>query len=179
MYIGEIVVLVAAVVACVGALASTVASVVLVNQIKRIEATISILREEIVPLAHEAHSVAIHASSEMARVEAVLADTEAVSATVDSATRLAHRALGHPIVKFLAWRAGARAGVQRFRNPQALDKRAIQVERTRRAVATNSLVERSTSDRIVDSRKLALKQAKYSSNEPRHRSKRELIRKNG
>ena len=181
MYAGEIVVLIAAVVACVGALASTVASVVLVNQIKRIEGAISVLREEIVPLAHEAHSVAIHASNEMARVEAVLADTQAVSATVDSATRLAHRAFGHPVVKFLTWRAGARAGVQRFRNPQALDKRVqgVGVESTRRVLAPKSLAESSTPDRIVDSRRLALKRARHISQESRRLGKRELTRKSG
>lgn len=111
------VVLVAAVVACVAAVVACVAAVVLVGQVRRLERGIEALRTEAVPLVHEARQAVDHASAEMARVEAVLEDTESVTATVDSASRLAQRAFASPIVKVMALRAGTVGGLRRLRQP--------------------------------------------------------------
>jgi hypothetical protein len=113
--VAAVVVLVAAVVACVGAVAAVVASVVLVGQVRRLERGIEALRGETVPLVHAARLAADHAASEMERVDAVLADTESVTSRVDTAARLAQRAFASPIVKLLAWRAGAAGGIRRLR----------------------------------------------------------------
>ncbi len=113
----DVVVLVAAVVACVAAVVACVAAAVLVGQVRRLERGIEALRTEAVPLVHEARQAVDHASAEMARVEAVLEDTESVTATVDSASRLAQRAFASPIVKVMALRAGTVGGLRRLRRP--------------------------------------------------------------
>ncbi|MGO9455481.1 MAG: hypothetical protein ACLP62_00335 [Acidimicrobiales bacterium] len=115
MSAADVVVLVAAVVACVAAAVAAGAAVVLVGQVRRLERGIEALRTEAVPLVHEARVAVDHASSEMARVEAVLEDTESVTATVDSASRLAQRAFASPVVKVLALRAGTVGGLRRLR----------------------------------------------------------------
>ncbi len=109
------VVVVAACVGSLGAVVSLVAAFVLVNQVRRLERGIEALRHEAVPLVEEAHAAAGHAAAEIARVDAVLADTEAVTAAVDRAAQAARRAFANPVVKLLAWRAGAVGGVRRLR----------------------------------------------------------------
>ena len=113
----DVVVLVAAVVACVAAAVVLAAAFVLVGQVRRFERGVEDLRSEAVPLIREARKAAGRASSEMARVDAVLADTEAVTATVDAATRMAQRALARPLVKVLALHAGTIGGLRKLREP--------------------------------------------------------------
>lgn len=111
------VVLAAAIVACVAAIVACAAAVILVGQVRRLERAVEAVRAETVPLVHEAREVVDQASAEMARVEAVLEDTEAVTATVDSASRLAQRAFANPVVKVLAAGAGTAGGLRRLREP--------------------------------------------------------------
>jgi len=118
MSAADVVVLIAAVVACVAAIVAASAAAILVGQVRRLERGIEELRGEAVPLVHEARVAVDQASSEMARVEAVLEDTEAVTATVDSASRLAQRAFASPVVKVLALRAGTVGGLRRLREPE-------------------------------------------------------------
>ncbi|MGH8989013.1 MAG: hypothetical protein ACRDXC_10550 [Acidimicrobiales bacterium] len=115
MSAADVVVVVAAAVGSFGAVVSLTAAFVLVSQVRRLERGIEVLRHEAVPLVVEAHAAAGHAASEIARVDAVLADTEAVTAAVDHAARVARRALANPVVKVLAWRAGAVGGLRRLR----------------------------------------------------------------
>lgn len=117
MSVTDIVVLVAAAVASVGAMVVLVAAWVLVGQVRRLERGIEALRHEAVPLLAEARQAAGHAAAEIARVDAVLADTEAVTATVDRAASAARRVFANPFVKLLAWRAGAVGGIRRLRQP--------------------------------------------------------------
>ncbi len=122
-----VVVLVAAVVACVGAVVALVAAWVLVGQVRRLERGIEALRHETVPLVADARMAADHAAAEIARVDAVLADTEAVTAAVDRASRAARRAFANPVVKVLAWRAGAVGGMRRLRHGDRLPQRPVTV----------------------------------------------------
>jgi len=110
----DVVVVVAAGVGSLGAVVSLAAAFVLVTQVRRLERGIEALRHEAVPLLEEAHAAAGHAASELARVDAVLADTEAVTAAVDHAARTVRRAFANPVVKVLAWRAGAAGGLRRL-----------------------------------------------------------------
>jgi len=116
MSAADVVVLVAAVVACMAAVVTLVAAVVLVGQVRRFERGVEALRAEAVPLVAEARHAVDQASGEMARVEAVLESTESVTATVDSASRLAQRAFANPVVKVLALRAGTASGLRRLRD---------------------------------------------------------------
>ena len=117
MAAADVVVLVAAVVTCLAAAVVLGAAVVLVGQVRRLDRGLEALRGETLPLLHQAREAAGMAASEMARVEAVLADTETVTAAVDSATRFAQRALATPIVKALALRAGTSNGLRRLKEP--------------------------------------------------------------
>jgi hypothetical protein len=117
MPVADVVVLVAAVVACTAAMVCLTAAVVLVGTVRRFERGVEALRTETVPLVSGAREAVDHAASEMARVDAVLEDTESVTATVDSASRLAQRAFTNPVVKVLAWRAGAASGLRQLRQP--------------------------------------------------------------
>lgn len=116
MSVADVVVLIAAVVACMGALVCLVAAVVLVGAVRRFERGVESLRSETVPLVSDAREAMDHATSELARVEAVLEGTESVTTTVDSASRLAQRAFTNPVVKVLALRAGAASGLRQLRS---------------------------------------------------------------
>jgi hypothetical protein len=116
--------LAAATVACVGAIVVLIAAVVLVGQVRRLERGIDALRGEALEAARSAREAAGSASEELARVDAVLAGTESVTASVDQAARLAERAFANPVVKLLAWRAGARGAFSRLAQPVASGDRA-------------------------------------------------------
>ncbi|HEX4218182.1 MAG TPA: hypothetical protein VHZ02_07435 [Acidimicrobiales bacterium] len=115
MSAGEIAVLVAAGVSVVAVVGLLVAITGLRRQVRRLEAVAEDLRVHTMPLVAEAHRVVDQAATEMERVGAVLESTESVSATVDSASRLAYRAFANPVVKVLAVRAGAAGGMRRLR----------------------------------------------------------------
>jgi len=117
MSVADVVVLVAAVMACVGAVLVLVAAVVLVGAVRRLERGVEALRTEAVPLVTGARQAVDQATDEMARVGAVLESTESVTATVDSVSRLAQRAFTNPVVKILAFRAGAATGLRQLRTP--------------------------------------------------------------
>ncbi len=117
MAVADVVVLVAAVVACTAAIVGLAATVVLVGTVRRLERGVEALRTEAVPLVSGARRVVDHAEGELARVGSVLEGTESVTATVDGAARLAQRAFANPVVKVLAFRAGAATGLRQLRQP--------------------------------------------------------------
>ena len=63
---------------------------------------------------HDARVVVDQAATEMVRVGDVLDSAEAVSSTVDSASRLAYRAFSNPVVKVLAYSTGLGSALRRF-----------------------------------------------------------------
>ena len=117
MSASDVVVLIAAVVACVAAIVAAGGGGA-GGPGPPPRAGIEELRGEAVPLVHEARVAVDQASAEMVRVEAVLEDTESVTATVDSASRLAQRAFANPVVKVLALRAGTVGGLRRLRQSE-------------------------------------------------------------
>jgi hypothetical protein len=115
MSAGEIAVLIAAGACVLAVVGLLIAMAGLRRQVRRLEAVAEDLRVQTMPLVVEAHRVVDQAATEMERVGAVLGSTESVSATVDSASRLAYRAFANPVVKILAVRAGAAGGMRRLR----------------------------------------------------------------
>jgi hypothetical protein len=115
MSAGEIAVIVAAGACVLAVVGLLIAMSSLRRQVRRLEVVAEDLRAQTMPLVVEAHRVVGQAATEMDRVGAVLESTESVSATVDSASRLAYRAFANPVVKVLAVRAGAAGGMRRFR----------------------------------------------------------------
>jgi hypothetical protein len=107
--------------ALVAAIAAGTASLVLVGvvvvlgrRVRELGRTVDELRRETVPLLHGARVVVDQAATEMVRVGDVLDSAEAVSSTVDSASRLAYRAFSNPVVKVLAYSTGLGSALRRF-----------------------------------------------------------------
>jgi hypothetical protein len=114
MSAGNIAVLIASVASVCAVAGLLVALGSLRRDVRRLESVCEDLRGRTVPLVADAHRVVDQAATEMERVGAVLDSTESVHATVDSASRLAYRALANPVVKVLAVRAGAATGLRRL-----------------------------------------------------------------
>src|SRR5580692_2830969 len=139
--------------ALVAAIAAGTASLVLVGvvvaltrRVRELGRTVEELRGETVPLVRDARVVVDQAATEMVRVGDVLDSAEAVSSTVDSASRLAYRAFSNPVVKILAYSTGVGSALRRFFGRRA------DVER-RRGPSTNGhgrRAEPAPPDRIPD-----------------------------
>jgi len=70
-----------------------------------------------VPLLADAHLAVRKATVDLERVDALLTTAESIAGTVDSATRLAHNAVGSPVVKVIATGAGVAKAWRRFKRP--------------------------------------------------------------
>jgi hypothetical protein len=110
----DVAVLVAACVAAVAAVGSLFVVVLLGRRIGELRRIVADLQRETVPLVHQARVAVEEAATEMVRVGDVLGSAESVSATVDSASRLAYRAFSNPVVKVLAYGTGVGAAVRRL-----------------------------------------------------------------
>ncbi|MFZ0666274.1 MAG: hypothetical protein WAM97_10990 [Acidimicrobiales bacterium] len=108
---------VALVTSCIALVAVTVTTVValrLGRRTRELARLVTELRSETLPLVREARTVVDHAATEMERVGDVLGNAEAVSATVDSASRLAYRAFSNPVVKTVAFGSGLGGAFRRL-----------------------------------------------------------------
>jgi hypothetical protein len=110
----HVAVLIAAGAAAVTALVLVFVAVTLGRRVRQLSEALEQLREETVPLVRDARVVVDQAATEMVRVGDVLDSTEAVSATVDSASRLAYRAFANPVVKVLAYATGFGSATRRL-----------------------------------------------------------------
>jgi hypothetical protein len=110
----HVAVLVAAVAAAVAAVSCLVAVVILGRRVRQLRELVADLQRETVPLVREARVVVDQAATEMVRVGDVLGSAESVSATVDSASRLAYRAFANPVVRVLAFSTGTGAALRRL-----------------------------------------------------------------
>jgi len=68
-----------------------------------------------IPLLADAHVVVQKASFDLDRVDALLVTGESIAGTVDSATRMAHNAVGSPLVKVMATGAGMAGAWRRLK----------------------------------------------------------------
>jgi hypothetical protein len=114
MTAADVAVLVAAGAAAVAAVSCLVAVALLGRRVREMRRLVDDLRGETVPLLREARVVVEEAATEMVRVGDVLGSAESVSATVDSASRLAYRAFANPVVKVLAFGTGTGAALRRL-----------------------------------------------------------------
>lgn len=109
--------------AVVVAVASGIAAVVLVwaavslaAAVKELRRTVEQLRAEALPAVADLRATVGSASAELERVDGLLGTAENVSATVDSASRLAYLALSNPVIKALAFASGSSRAVRRLRS---------------------------------------------------------------
>ncbi|HVC71444.1 MAG TPA: hypothetical protein VNC61_14405, partial [Acidimicrobiales bacterium] len=110
----HVAVLVAAGAAAVAGVAGLVVVVMLGRRVRELRELVGHLQRETVPLVREARVVVDQAATEMVRVGDVLGSAESVSATVDSASRLAYRAFANPVVRVLAFGTGTSAALRRL-----------------------------------------------------------------
>lgn len=110
----DVVVLVSACVLAIAVIVLVVVTVGLRRRVNELQALAQELRRETVPLVRDARLVVDQAATEMVRVGDVLGSAEAVSATVDSASRLAYRAFSNPLVKVVAYGSGIGGALRRL-----------------------------------------------------------------
>jgi hypothetical protein len=110
----DVAVLVAAILAFLAAAGSLVGVAVLGRRTRELKRLLDDLQRETVPLVRQARVVVEEAATEMVRVGDVLGSAESVSATVDSASRLAYRAFANPVVRVLAFGTGVGAALRRL-----------------------------------------------------------------
>jgi hypothetical protein len=104
----------AAALAAGAAVVSLVVVVVLSRRTAQLRRLVEEFHEEALPLVRQARRAVDQAATEMERVGDVLGSAEAVTATVDSASRLAYRALANPVVGALAFTSGVGGALRRF-----------------------------------------------------------------
>jgi hypothetical protein len=139
--------IVAAAVSGVVAVVSLLVVVMLTRRVHEMRQMVRDLGTEAVPLVHDARVVMGQAATEMERVGDVLASAEAVSGTVDSASRLAYRAFANPVVKVLAFGTGATSALRR------LFSRRPSQPRPRPRDAASPSVSQSSSARVAHRRR--------------------------
>jgi hypothetical protein len=109
---------VVALVACCVALAAASATIAAAVSIRRRARELSDLAArlttETLPMVRDARTMIDQAATEMERVGDVLGSAEAVSATVDSASRLAYMAFANPVVKTVAFGSGLGGATRRL-----------------------------------------------------------------
>ena len=114
MSAADVAALIAAIASAVAVVGLVVVVVALSRRVRELSGIVTELQRETLPLVREARLVVDQASTEMERVGDVLGSAEAVSATVDSASRLAYRAFANPMVKVVAYGSGAGGAVRRL-----------------------------------------------------------------
>ena len=73
------------------------------------------MRRETVPLVADLRLTLDRTNAELSRVDGLLVTAESVGSTVDSASRLAYLAFSNPLIKVLAFGAGASRAARRLR----------------------------------------------------------------
>ena len=91
------------------------ACVSLLGAVRELRAAVRQLREEALPVVTAMQRTVTEASAELDRVDTLLGAAETVSATVDSATRLAHTAFSSPVIKALAFANGTGKAAKRLK----------------------------------------------------------------
>jgi hypothetical protein len=87
----------------------------LVRTLRVLRTAIDEFRQESVPLVADLRATVGQASGELERVDGLLLRAESISATVDSASKLAYIAFSNPVIKVLAFGAGTARAARRFR----------------------------------------------------------------
>ncbi len=112
---GEVAALIAAVAGAILVVGLLFALASFTATLKAMRTTVEELRRETVPLVGDLRQTLEQANAELARVDGLLGTAESVGTTVDSASRLAYMAFSNPVIKAMAFGAGARGAFRRVR----------------------------------------------------------------
>jgi uncharacterized protein YoxC len=91
----------------------------LTRTLRQLRLSVEQFRSEAVPLVGQLRGTVSQANAELERVDTLLGTAESISATVDSASRLAYLFLANPVVKVLAFGAGSTRALRRLRRGQS------------------------------------------------------------
>lgn len=122
MTAGELAVLLAAVLCCIGFAALVVVLMRVLDSLKALRGEVESLRSETRPLLAELSSSTAEARAAMAearddldRFDRVLGSAEAISGAVAGGSRVARAALSAPVIKTVALGTGTKRAVRRLR----------------------------------------------------------------
>ena len=110
---------VAALVAAFAFLVLTVGLLFVLSSVSRtlrsVRGAVEEVRRETVPLLGNLRAAVDQANAELVRVDSVLENAENISATVDSASRVAYLFFANPLIKVMALAAGTGRAARRLR----------------------------------------------------------------
>lgn len=125
MTAGELAVVLAAVLCCLGFAALIVVLVRVLDALKQVRSEVTAMREETVPLMAElrasteqARSVVAGARQDLDRFDRVIGSAEAVSGAVANTSRVTRAALSTPVIKTAALATGTSRAVRRLRRKE-------------------------------------------------------------
>lgn len=104
----------------------TVAVVSLVRTMREMRGVVDELRHRALPMVDDLRDTVAKADEELHRVDGVIGRAEKISATVDHASRLTHRAFAPPLIKGISLVSGAGQASRRLRSRRR-QRRALDV----------------------------------------------------
>ena len=125
MTAGELAVLIAAVLCCIGFTALVVVLMRVLDALRSVRQEVEVLRAQTVPLlaelrvsTDEAREVVQEARDDLDRFDRVLGSAEAISGAVSGGGRVARAALSTPVIKTAAFATGTRRAFLRIRRAE-------------------------------------------------------------
>lgn len=112
---GDVAAIVAAAVSAAAIIVLLVVLASLVRTMRTMRVLLEDLRTETLPLLGDVRTTVGQATTELERVDTLLGTAESISATVDSASRLAYLAFSNPLIKVMAFFAGTTRAFRRLR----------------------------------------------------------------
>ena len=112
---GDVAAIIVAVLTSIAVVFLCIALASLTRTMRTLRETVEQLRRETIPVVANMQSTVNQANAELERVDTLLGTAESISATVDSASRLAYLALSNPVIKVMAVGAGTARAARRFR----------------------------------------------------------------
>lgn len=104
---GEVAAVVAAVALGLGVIGLLLALGAMMRTMAEMRRTVEDFHRSALPLLDDVHAAVHQASSELVKADVILERANTISATVDSTSRLAHRAFSTPVIKVLAFATGS------------------------------------------------------------------------
>ena len=112
----ELAAVIVAITSVVAAVLLVIAIASLVRTLRTLRETVEELRAEAVPALAGMRTTVDTANDELERLDGLIDRAESVTATVDSASRLAYMAASTPVIKTMAFSAGASRAARHLRS---------------------------------------------------------------
>jgi hypothetical protein len=137
---GDLAAVIVSVVVIGAIVAIAVATSALLRTLRELRATLEVVRGEVVPLVGELRDTVSAAGGQVDRVDDLLDTAEAISATVEGASRVGYLAFRAPLIRAVALGRGVRRGAGRLvgRRPEPTTERPVPRPTTRREPRSRS-----------------------------------------